>query len=223
MTASRALILTVSLLSAAAAGAQSLNIEVGEPGSGPPATYGAAGRAGVWNNMLAAHATTEGGLVDINGNPIPVTLRQIGGLELLTDNDPAVTGDDALLLDDFLVTYDSILESCIFLDHLEPGSYEVLVYARMPDPAVLSYSDVDQAPGNPPSIVGGVWPAAHAELISYSRHLAEVGADGELNLHSGIVPGANAALGAALNALQVLRVDIFADGFETGDTSRWGS
>ena len=219
---SRAAVLAVVSLSAAAAG-QSLNIDVGDAGSGPPASYAAAGRAGVWNSMLAAHGTTEGGMVDLQGQPTPVTLRQIGGLELLTDADPALTGDDALVMDDFLVTYDAVLETCIFLDHLEPGTYEVLIYARMPDPAVFSYADVDQEPGNPHVTVGGVWPGGHQELISYSRHLAIVGADGELNLHSGVVPAADPALGAALNGLQVLRVDIFADGFETGDTSRWGA
>ncbi len=207
----------------AAAGGQSLNVDVGDAGSGPPASYAAAGRAGVWNSMLAAHGTTEGGVVDLNGNPTPVTLTQIGGLELLTDADPGVTGDHALLMDDFLITYDPVLESCIFLDHLEPGTYEVLLYARMPDPAVFSYADVDQEPGNPHVIVGGAWPGGHQELISYSRHLAIVGAGGDLDLHSGIVPAADPALGAALGGLQLLRIDVFADGFETGDTSRWGS
>ncbi len=214
-------VLLTALLLATAAGGQSLNIDVGDAGSGPPSSYAAAGRAGVWNSMLAAHNTTEGGLVDVDGNPTPVTLRQIGGLELLTDPDPAVTGDDALLLDDFLVTYDAVLESCIFLANLEPGSYEVLVYARMPDPAVFSYADVDQEPGNPHAIVGGPWPGGHQVAISYSRHLAVVSDNGQLNLHSGIVPAADPALGAALGGLQILRLDIFADGFETGDTSRW--
>ncbi len=220
MPVSRAFIPAAWLL-AAAAGGQSLNIDVGDAGSGPPATYAAAGQAGVWNSMLAAHGTTEGGVLDLHGNPTPVTLTQIGGLELLTENDPTITGDDALLLDDFLVTYDPVLESCIFLDNLEPGTYEVLIYARMPDPEIFSYTDVDQEPDNPHTNVGGSWTGGHQELISYSRHLATVGAGGDLDLHSGIVPAADPALGAALAGLQMLRLDIFADGFETGDTSRW--
>lgn len=218
---SPALILATYVLCTVAAYGQSLNIEVGEPGSGPPSTYAAAGRAGVWNNMLAAHGTTVGGMVDIQGNPTPVTLRQFGGLELLIDVDPTITGDDALLMDDFLITYDAVLESCVFLANMEPGTYEVLVYARMPDPSVFSYSDVDQEAGNPHSTVGGVWSGQHQELVSYSRHLAVVTENGQLNLHSGVVPAADPALGAALNGLQILRVDVFADGFETGDTSRW--
>jgi hypothetical protein len=104
---------------------------------------------------------------------------------------------------------------------LQPGTYEVLVYARMPDPAVLSYTSVDQEPGFPHWQVGGAWPGSHAELISYSRHVAVVGALGDLDLHSGIVPGAEPTLGAALNGLQIRRVDLFADGFESADPGGW--
>ncbi len=221
MRKSRGISWAAVLLCGAAAHGQSLNIDVGEPDTGPPPSYAAAGRDGIWNTVLAAHNTTVSGLVDLDGNATPVTLRQIGGLELLAVDDPATAGADAWLLDDFLVTYDPVLESCIFLANLEPGLYEVLLYARMPDPRVLSYSDVDQEPGNPHSTVGGAWTGQHEELVSYSRHLAEVTADGFLNLHSGVVPDADPALGAAFNALQVLRVDVFADGFESGDVSGW--
>ncbi len=203
------------------ASGQSINLDVGEPGTGPPATYAAAGRAGVWNVDPATHGATSPELVDIHGNPTAVTLTQIGGLDLMDLPDPTVTGDDAELLDDFLITFNAGLESCIFMNNLEPGTYEVLVYARMPDPAVSSYSDVDQEAGNPFSIVGGVWSGQHDELISYSRHLAVVDAEGSLDLHSGIVPGADESLGAALNGLQILRVDIFTDSFESGDVSGW--
>ncbi len=203
--------------------AQSINLDIGEVGDGPPATYAAAGRAGVWNSDPAIHGTTSPTLVDIHGNPTVVTLTQIGGLDLMDLPDPAVTGDDAALLDDFLITFDAGLESCIFMNNLEPGTYEVLVYARMPDPEVLSYSDVDQEAGNPFSIVGGIWPGQHEELISYSRHLAVVDEEGSLDLHSGIVPGADETEGAAFNGLQILRVDIFSDGFESGDVLSWGS
>lgn len=209
-------------VSTATAGAQSLNLDFGTAGTGPPATYAAAGRAGTWNSIPAAHGTTTSGLVDLSGAATGVSLAQIGGLALLDQNDPAVTGDDALLLDDFLVTYNDGLESCIFLDGLQPGTYAVLVYARMPDPAVKSYTSVDQEPGFPHHSVGGTWTGAHKELASFSRHLAVVAPSGDLDLHSGIVPGANEALGAALNGMQVIQlVSVFADGFEGGDTSAW--
>jgi hypothetical protein len=218
--ASAALLLTTAV----AGHAQSFNFDfdAGSGLTGPPATYAAAGIAGHWNAIPAEHGTTTADLLDVGGASTSVTLRQIGGLALAEQPDAAIGGDDALLMDDFLVTFSSSLESCIFLDELVPGTYEVLIYARMPDPAVGSYTSVDQEAGQPHLIVGGVWPGAHAAGISYSRHLVQVGTDGELNLHSGVVPGADPQLGAALNALQV-QLALFADGFDSGDTAAWSA
>lgn len=207
---------------AGGAGAQSFNLDFGSGLSGPPATYAAAGRAGFWNAIPAAHGTTTTGLIDVDGQPTGAELRQIGGLALVDFPDPAIAGDDALLMHDFLVTYDADLESCIFLEQMQPGTYEVLIYARMPNPLVLSYTSVDQEPGVPYSSVGGVWPGGHAPLVSFSRHLAQVDGTGWLYLHSGIVPGSDPLLGAALNGLQV-RLASFADGFESGGTGTWSA
>ena len=219
---SRGLILAAILAPGTQAQAQSFNIDVGEPGTAPPAAYGAAGRAGVWNSTRAEHGATASGLVDLDGNPIAATLLQIGGLDLFTVEDAATSGADAQLLDDFLITFTPALESCIFFDDMLPGTYEVLVYARIPDPDILSFTDVDQEAGNPHSRVGGAWSGDHELLISYSRHIAVVTAEGSLDLHSGIVPEGLGADGAALNGLQVLKLDVFSDGFESGDTSAWG-
>lgn len=73
---------------------QSLNFDFdpGTGGSSPPASYGAAGLAGEWNAIPAAHGTTTGGLVDVDGLPTSVTARQIGGLALAEQADPAITG-----------------------------------------------------------------------------------------------------------------------------------
>ena len=213
---------TLGAAQAGAAGAQSFNLDFGSGLSGPPSTYAAAGVAGHWNALPAAHGTTTTGLIDVDGAVTGASLRQIGGLALVDFPDPAISGDDALLMHDFLVTYDEDLESCIFLEQMQPGTYEVLIYARMPNPLVLSYTSVDQEPGVPYSSVGGVWPGAHAPLVSYSRHLARVDFTGWLYLHSGIVPGYDPLLGAALNGLQV-RLASFADGFESGDTSAWSA
>jgi hypothetical protein len=204
---------------------QALNIDFGEPGDGPSPSYAAAGLPGAWNSLIAAHGTTTPDLLGLDGVPTAVSLRQIGGLDTPTAVDPATTGDDSLLMDDYLVTFDADLESCIFLDGVAPGAYEVLIYAWMPNqPGVFSYTSVDQEPGFPHHEVGGAWPGGHRELVTYSRHLAVVGPDGDLDLHSGIVPGADPALGAALNALQIRPIDaIFADGFESGDTSGWSA
>lgn len=211
----------VCLVCAQPATGQSFNLDFGQPDDGPPPTYAAAGRAGHWHSLPASHGTTTPDLVDIHGQVTGVSLLQIGGLETVSGVDPATEGDDALLLDDYLVTFDEGLESCIFLDGMQPGLYEVLIYARIPDDTVLSYTSVDQEPGLPHLEVGGVWTGDHEELISYSRHVAIVGDDGNLDLHSGIAPEMQEEDGAALNGMQVLRVDIFRDGFESGDTSAW--
>jgi hypothetical protein len=203
--------------------AQALNIDFGEPANAPAASYGAAGTAGVWNSLRADHGTTTQNLVGLDGQPTAVSLLQIGGLDTPTAADPASTGDDSLLMDDYLETFSAGLESCICLDGVAPGTYEVLVYAWMPNqPAVDSYTSVDQEPGFPHLEVGGAWPGGHQELVTYSRHVAVVGPEGDLDLHSGIVPGHNAAMGAALNGMQIRPVDaIFTDGFESGDTTAW--
>ena len=140
--------------------AQDLNIDFGAAGTPPAPTYGAAGQPGVWNAIPAAHGTTTNNLVDVSGGVTAVSISQIGGLALLDDNDPAVSGDDALLLDDFLVTYNAGLESCIYLNSLAAGVYEVWIYARMPDAAVGSYTSVDQEPDTPHWTVGGLARAA---------------------------------------------------------------
>jgi hypothetical protein len=208
-----------ALSAAGPAAGQSINIDFGEPGAGPPAGYAAAGLPGVWNSLRGDHAVTVANLVGLDGAPTAVSLRQIGGFQTLLADDPDTSGSDGLLMDDYLVTFSAGLESCIYLDNVRPGTYEVLIYARMPaQPLVGSYTSVDQEPGFPHFTVGGVWPGGHQELVTYSRHLAMVGADGNLDLHSGIVPGANAALGAALNGLQIRLLDaLFAHGFEASD------
>jgi hypothetical protein len=136
-----------------------------------------------------------------------VSLRQIGGLATISVDDPDVTGDDATLMNDFLVTSDPDLESCLFIEGLENGTYDVVLYARMPAaPDVKSYTDCDQEPAHPFYEVGGDWSGHHEELVSYSYHAAQV-VNGALWLHSGIVPGHDPKDGAALNGVQIHKVD----------------
>jgi hypothetical protein len=205
---------------AGSARGQALNVDFGEPDNAPSAAYGAAGSPGVWNSFRADQGEEET-LVDVAGGSTTVTLHQVGGTDTPTVEDPSTSGEASLLMDDYLVTFTASLETCIFLEGVAPGSYEVLIYAWMPnDAAVLSYTNVDQEAGNPHYEVGGSWPGFQEELTTFSRHWAEVGVDGRLDLHSGIVPGAEELLGAALNGLQIRPV-LFGDGFESGDIGRW--
>ncbi len=223
LAAASAGLLLAAGLGAGGAAAQSINVDFGPPGSGPPSSYGAAGQAGVWNSLPALHNTTTVNLLGLDGLPTGADLRQFGGLETLSVADPDTAGDDGVLMDDYLVTIESDLETCIFMTGMVPGEYEVLIYARMPNqPGVLSETWVDQEPNTPHFSVGGPWPGGHQELATYSRHLLTVGGDGRLDFHSGIVPGADELDGAALNGVQFrLLAEIFKDGFESGDTSNW--
>lgn len=204
------------------ASAQAFNLDFGQPRDAPSASYAAAGRAGFWNGLVAPSGSTTPDLVDADGRVTTVSVRQIGGTQTLTVDDPTTLGEDSLLLDDYLVTFNAV-ESCLFFENLEPGVYEVLIYAWMPlQPAVLSFTSVDQEEEFPHYEVGGAWPGQHEELVTYSRHLVTVAVDGILNMHSGLVPGADPQLGAALNGVQIRPwSEIFGDGFESGDTDAW--
>lgn len=192
-----------------AASAQSFNIDVGMLGNSPPSSYGAAGAPGFWNRVTADHVvpfstgrTPEDVLlVDLDGVQTNVGFHQFGGMDLVSTNDPSVTGDDASLMNDYLATHNAILESCAYLNGLEDGTYEVLTYAWMPnEPTIFQkvrfdfHADIQT--------VGGAWPGGQVEGVTYSRHVIEV-TNGFMGLHVGIPNGGNTAIGAALNAIQV--------------------
>lgn len=218
-----AILLTTGALAASGAGAQSLNVDFGQSADGPPHTYAAAGVPGVWNSFPAEHNTTTENLLGLDGVPTAAALRQFGGLDTPSADDPDTSGADGLLMDDYLVTFDPDLESCIFMTGLVPGDYEVLIYARMPNRSDVDADVfVDQEAGVPHHSVGGRWPGGHQELVTFSRHLVTVGPDGRLDFHSGIVSGAEPLDGAALNGVQIRNLaEIFKDGFEIGDATRW--
>ncbi len=222
----RTSILIATMLLTAAAHAESINVDFGQPDNAPPDTYGAAGLPGTWNALIAANGTTTLNLLDVSGGITDVSVRQLGGTDTPTADDPATSGHDSVLLDDYLVTFHSQIESCLFFQNVDPGLYEVLIYAWMPlQPNVFSFTNIDQEDGNPDYEVGGPWSGQHEESVTYSRHILEVGADGILNMHSGIVPGANAMSGAALNAIQFRPFSevLFGDDLESGNTEAWSA
>jgi hypothetical protein len=214
----RARILVVStllvLVAASTAHAQTFNLAFGPVNMQPSSSYGAAGLPGHWHAMTAANGTTTFNLVDISGTTTAVRLTQIGGSQILHVDDLSTTGNDQTLMDHFLITYTPTLETCLFLNALQNGVYEVLTYAWMPrSPTVMAYVSSDEEPGFPHEIVGGAWPGGHQEGVTYSRHYCIVGPpfNGRLRIHSGIVPGAPAANGAAMNGLQVRLLPPFND------------
>lgn len=190
------------LLLSASAGAQSFNIDIGNPGSAPSSSYAAAGRAGHWYSLVADNNSTTYNIVDVNNVVTGVSIWQYGGTAMIDTSDlPA--GDDAALMNDCRVTYTPGLETCLFFYDLVPGRYIVLAYSRMPaNSSVMSYVSSDEEPGYPHVSVGGAWPGHHQAGISYSKHIVNV-TSGLLRVHSGIVPGNNPALGAAFNGIQI--------------------
>src|SRR5262245_50086500 len=90
-------------LCAAPLWAQSFNIDFGEPTAGPSSSYGAAGQPGYWN---AIHGDgTDVVLRNTAGVLTTVHFHQAGAAGLIAANDPALSGDDALLMNDGLITH----------------------------------------------------------------------------------------------------------------------
>lgn len=217
---------TLAIFLTTALHGQSFNIDIGSPGAAPPSSYAAAGQPGFWLSLPATQGVTALNLRAVDGTITDVYMTQIGGTETLLVSDPALSGDDATLMNDFLITH-TVIENCLFFHQMDPGEYEVLIYARMPaQPDVLAQTNVDQEPGSPDELVGGRWPGQHQENITYSRHTAFVAdsgpAAGKLGLHAGVAPGGSFAVGAVMNAVQIRKIvavtgDTNGDGFVNVD------
>lgn len=202
-------IVVAALCGGSTAFGQNFNVDVGNPGSQPNSSYAAAGLAGVWNSVRGTHITpfTTGPtvdddmLVDINGHPTGVGFHQFGGMDYVSTNDPSVSGNDGNLLNDYLATHSETLESCMYLNGLENGTYEVLTYAWMPhQPSVDQLVRFDFHPGT--QLVGGSWPGQHIENVTYSRDIIEV-TNGFIGFHVGIPSGGDTGIGAAFNGFQL--------------------
>lgn len=195
----------------ALASAQSFNIDLGAPGSTPSSSYGAAGLPGFWNSVQPAHSTPSFGpqpfdipLTDIDGNATSVGLHQYGGTQYIDTPDASVSGDDAALLHDALVTHSIPLKTCLYLNGLENGTYEVLSYAWMPNhPRVMNRVFIDFTPGD--FLVGGTWPGLHVEGISVARHIVTV-TNGFMGPHAGLPDFGDPVIGGALNGIQLRKL-----------------
>lgn len=192
-------------LSASQLSAQSFNLDFGEPATGPSSSYAAAGLPGYWN-AIRADSTPDYILSNLTGNATNVHFHQVGGAPMVPANDPSINGDDALLLNDGLITFNPGLDSCFYFNGLTPGTYELITYAWRPnDPTLMAKSFVDNTPGL--EISGGAWPGYHAHNGTYARHIVTVDASGFMGPHSGLAAGANAAVGAVCNGMQLRKID----------------
>jgi hypothetical protein len=186
-------VLGICALAAPAAAETTLNVNFGPAGATPSPTYGAAGAPGVWNTVTGIAGSVYH-LTAADGSQ--VTLTQSPTATDLATTDPALSGDDATLLNNGLVTMGA--ETCLMFSGIKAGNYEVLVYAWLPNqPTVKSRTRQDEAPST--IDVGGTWTGAQLEGVTYARYTVTVGTDGNLPVHSGLAAGP----AAALNAVQI--------------------
>jgi hypothetical protein len=187
--------------------AQSFNLDFGEPTATPSSGYAAAGLAGYWNGIRADNGSAVN-LKDLSGATTSVTFWQSGAAGAIAANDPSVTGDDALLMNDGIITYTFGVDSCFYFNNLQPGTYELTTYAWRPDyPTEQARTFVDNTFGT--VITGGAWPGSQVEGVTYARHIVTVDASGFMGPHSGLAPGADQAVGAACNGMQLRRLGEF--------------
>lgn len=195
----------------APASAQSFNIDFGPAGTEPASTYSAAGLPGTWNSLQIPHTSPSSApsafdefLVDLGGNATNVRVHQFGGMSLMSEQDPSVTGDDALLLTDGQVTFSPSLETCLFFNNLENGMYEVITYAWRPnEPNYKEKVRIDFVPGV--TACGGQWTGQHQEGITFTRHTVNV-TTGYLGPHVGVLSGASAATGSMACGMQLRKL-----------------
>lgn len=178
--------------------AQSFNVNF-SAGSGPSGSYAGAGVEGSWNTILGMQSVRYG-LFDTSGGETAVTVRNLGGTQLLAFDHPGTTGDDEALLDSYLVTRNQV-ETCLRFDNLRNGIYQVITYAwYSPDPKTRSKVTCDEST-QPPVRIGGAWQGRPTIGTVFAVHLAQV-TNGVLNSHSGLSGGRI----AALNGIQVRRL-----------------
>lgn len=186
-----------------AAFAQSFNVDFGDAASAPSAAYPAAGLPGVWNAIPVLPGWQRAPLVQLDGSASGAEIYIFGGVEMLTVNDPATTGDHQALLDDMLIGWNDPVDVCIWFDGLAAGSYEVLTYALTPsNPLLRSRVRVDTSTEGPEQI-GGAWGGSHVEGLSYAKHPVTVTANGEIAMHSGLW---DANVQSGMNGIQIRRI-----------------
>jgi hypothetical protein len=193
---------------AAPLAAQNFNLDYGEPNVVPSSTYAGAGLPGYWNGIRADLPNVYT-LYDLSGSPTAVTFWQTGAAGAIAENDPSVTGDDALLMNDGIITYTQGVDSCFYFNNLQPGTYELITYAWRPNhPTEQARTVVDNTPGV--EITGGAWPGYQLHGVTFARHIVTVDGSGSFVAHSGLAPGADPAVGAVCNGMQIRRLDEFA-------------
>lgn len=171
--------LFVAVLFSRSAPAQGFNVDCGPAGTPPSPAYGAgAGQPGVWNEVTAF---TNRFLTHLDGTPSTVQVVSVNQPEGGCD-DPATSGDDAALLDDYIEGFFS--GASFEVSGLVPGIYDVYAYGYSScAPGFNGFAtgfknswDAIQQP-----IVGSTWTGAHQQGVTFAK-IRFVAFDGSLSI-----------------------------------------
>jgi len=206
---SLALALLCAFVSAAAGGAaaaQNLNIDLGLGfGTATVPFGGAAGQAGVWNEIDMEKAGIPFALTDTSGGATGASLVYFeSGNGNKAFDDPATTGGDGLLLDDCVEVGSALGDQVRFqISGLAAGTYDLYVYAWSPEDPALGLTRVEVgSPGSGAQTCGGAaWSGAHVLGATYV--VATVDApNGLIEFRVGVE---SAGLPASCNGIQLVR------------------
>jgi len=166
-------ILIVVLLAASAAQAQTnINIDFGNLGGSPPASYAGAGSGGIWNVVAALGAAPTGGFVDINGNPTGLIITSSQELFDVRANHglPSIPQPDNSLLSDYLCGTSGRLT--LTFSGLSPGNFKVITYVTVDTTPVDAVPTTVTPFGNPAlaAEIEGWWEEGLAEGMTHSVH-----------------------------------------------------
>jgi hypothetical protein len=189
--------------------AQGFNIDLGSPAFVPPASYSAAsGQAGTWNNLETG---TTPNILDTGGTAsgVSVTVTADGN-----GSASGCVGDNQPLMSDNVFTTQGGW-SMVFTG-LPAADYQVYIYAPNHDGVATGNMLVN---GIAVASLSGTVDCSLQPTVSYVSVRASV-SSGTLTL-SGDYSGTGFDY-AGVAGVQICE-SIFADGFESGDTTLWSS
>ena len=183
-------------VSAARASAQSFNVDYGTQFGIPSAHYGAAAdQPGFWNEISGLEGDPVA-LVDVTGRKTAVTIVPSLPFGQAGFDQPATSGDDQALMDDYFDLHS--VPATFEIRGLSAGTYAVYTYLWAPDePAFRTSLSVANRPAR---LIGGAWPGGFREGITHSRDVVHVDDGASLLLAVFGIPK------GTLNGLQLVKL-----------------
>ncbi|MCY2960603.1 MAG: hypothetical protein NTY35_10600 [Planctomycetota bacterium] len=166
--------LLLLLACAPVAGAQSLNVDIGQNVvfPVPASSYAAQGAAGTWNSVAAPGAAAA--LVGLNGAPVAATLSSSGGFLNFDFDNAGTSGDAQSLLDDVHDLGGPTSAVSWSFAGLAAGDYSVYTYAWAPDNTTFRTTVSIAGALDPDQNVGGAWTGSHQLGVTYALHRVTV-------------------------------------------------